>query len=108
MSALQVTVALDHFEGFNTANEPIGGEMCIQPGSSTNLKVQLTGITSGVKNITVRVESAPNSAICGSNRISDAVAKDAIRKSVIVEVSVLGVTFHFCKYYLLKVQLKIV
>ena len=87
-SVFQVAVALDNLEGFEIVSESIDGEICIQPGSSANLKVQLKGIALGSNNITVRAESAPDSAVCGSDSISDAIAKDAIRKSVIVEVSV--------------------
>lgn len=79
---------MDDLEGFEIVSESIDGEICIQPGSSKNLKVQLKATSLGSNNVTVRAESAPNSDACGSDGISDAVAKDAIRKPIIVEVRV--------------------
>nr|BAR45588.1 alpha-2-macroglobulin 2 [Hasarius adansoni] len=82
---LPITVTLDNLEGFEIVSESIDGDICVQPGSSNNLKIQLKGKTLGSNNITVHAESASSSDVCGSDSISDAVAKDSIRKPVIVE-----------------------
>lgn len=83
--SLPITVVLDDPEGFEIVSESINGDICVEPGSSTNLKVQLKGTALGNLNITVRAESAQTSDVCGSDSVSDSKAKDAIRKSVIVE-----------------------
>nr|WBW70092.1 venom protein [Lampona murina] len=82
---LPIKVSLDKMEGFEVISESIDGDICVQPGSSTNLKVQLKGVALGALNITVRAETAQSSEVCASESISEALAKDAITKSVIVE-----------------------
>lgn len=54
----------------------------------------LKGISLGTNNITVRAETAQSSEACGSATVSDALAKDAIRKSVIVEVNAIQLTIY--------------
>lgn len=73
------------------------------------MKVQLKGTSLGSNNVTVRAESAPSSDACGGDSISDAVAKDAIRKPIIVEVSIAYFFFlvSFVLYYWISLLLEV-
>jgi hypothetical protein len=82
---LPIKVSLDELKGFEVVGESIDGEICVSPGSSTNLKIKVKGTSLGKLNITVKAETAQSSDICGDSEISDALAKDAVTNSIIVE-----------------------
>ncbi len=77
---------MDELKGFEVVGESIDGEICVSPGSSTNLKIKVKGTSLGKLNITVKAETAQSSDVCGDSEISHALAKDAVTNSIIVEV----------------------
>lgn len=84
-AALPVTVSLDQPEGFTVTSDSIGGDLCVEPGTSENLRLKLKATSVGSVNITVRAETASSSSVCGSSPVSDSLAKDAITQSLEVE-----------------------
>ncbi|GIY10891.1 murinoglobulin-1 [Caerostris darwini] len=84
-AALPVAVSLEEPEGFTVTGESLNGEVCIQPNTNENMKIKLKATTVGKVNITVRAETASSSDVCGSSTVSDAIARDAITQSVVVE-----------------------
>ncbi|XP_035207333.1 ovostatin-like isoform X2 [Stegodyphus dumicola] len=83
--ALPVTVSLDKSDDYVVISDSVDGDVCVQPGDSENLRLQLKATTLGTLNITVRAQTAESSDICGSSSVSDAVAKDGVTNSLIVQ-----------------------
>lgn len=77
---------MDDLDGFEIVGDSIDGDICVQPGTSTNLKMPLKAVSLNKRNITVRAETAQSSDVCGSSSVSDALAKDAISDSILIEV----------------------
>ncbi|GIY49716.1 murinoglobulin-1 [Caerostris extrusa] len=84
-AALPVAVNLEESEGFTVTGEPLNAEVCIQPNTNENMKIKLKATTVGKINITVRAETTGSSDVCGSSTVSDAIARDAITQSMVVE-----------------------
>lgn len=84
-AALPITVSLDQSGGFEVTSDSIDGDVCIEPDTSSNLKIKLKATELGKVNITVRAETAQSSNVCGSSSVSNAVARDAITQSFNVD-----------------------
>ncbi|GFX13478.1 murinoglobulin-1 [Trichonephila clavipes] len=84
-AALPITVSMDEPEGFSMTSDSIDSELCVQPGTSENLRIRLKATKVGSVNITVRAETASSSSVCGSSPVSDSLAKDAITQSLEVQ-----------------------
>ncbi|GFY48561.1 alpha-2-macroglobulin, partial [Trichonephila inaurata madagascariensis] len=80
-----VTVSLEQPQGFAVANDSSSGDICVQPNTSNNIKLQLKATDVGTANITVRAETASSSKVCGNSPVYGSLARDAIKQSFEVE-----------------------
>ncbi|PRD31466.1 UNVERIFIED_CONTAM: hypothetical protein NCL1_23463 [Trichonephila clavipes] len=85
--ALPVTVTLKQPQGFTVANDSSSGDICVQPNTSNSIKLQLKATDVGMANITVRAETASSNTVCGNSPVYGSLARDAIKQSFEVEVS---------------------
>ncbi|GFY70977.1 alpha-2-macroglobulin-like protein 1 [Trichonephila inaurata madagascariensis] len=78
-------LSLEQPQGFAVANDSFSGDICIQPNTNNNIKLQVKATDVGTANITVRAETASSSKVCGNSPVYGSLARDAIKPSFEVE-----------------------